>query len=135
MGLNRSELRYKIMTILYQMFLYDKNRIDYDVVEVIHEQLEIDNEFINEIVNGVIEHKKEIFDLANKYLDSWKIERLGYTDQAIIAIGIYELLYTETPDLVCINEAIELAKNYSDDNVVKMINGILDKIYHGKDNE
>ena len=64
------------------------------------------------------------------------MERLSKIDQAIISIGIYELLYTDTPDLVCINEAIELAKKYSDDKVVKMINGVLDKIYHEReDNE
>ena len=47
-------------------------------------------------------------------------------------MGIYELLYTNTPDIVCINEAIELAKSYSDDKVKNMINGVLDKIYHNK---
>ena len=43
-------------------------------------------------------------------------------------MGIYELKYTETPDLVVINEAIELAKRYSDENVRKMINAVLDKL-------
>ncbi len=47
-------------------------------------------------------------------------------------MAIFELLYTKTPEVVVINEAIELAKNYSDDDVRKMINGILDKIYHEK---
>ena len=51
-------------------------------------------------------------------------------------MGIYELNYTDTPSIVCINEAIELAKNYSDDDVCKMINAVLDKVYHAKvDNE
>ena len=47
-------------------------------------------------------------------------------------MAIYELLYTDTPDIVVINEAIELAKLYSDDKVKNMINGVLDKIYHEK---
>ena len=47
-------------------------------------------------------------------------------------MGIYELVYTKTPDIVCINEAVELAKIYSDDSVRKMINGVMDKIYHNK---
>ena len=55
---------------------------------------------------------------------------MGPTDQAIIRIAVYELVYTDTPNLVCINESIEIAKKYSDDKVVKMINGVLDKIYH-----
>jgi N utilization substance protein B len=47
-------------------------------------------------------------------------------------MGIYELMYTKTPEIVAINEAVELAKAYSDDEVRKMINGVLDKVYHNK---
>ena len=129
MLINRSEARYKAMTILYQINLYENNNIKYDIPEVIKEQLEIQNDFVNELVYGVIENKDKIDELANKYLKDWTIDRLGLTDQAIIRIAIYEIVYTDTPNLVCINEAIELSKKYSDDKVSKMINGILDKIY------
>ena len=50
-------------------------------------------------------------------------------DKAILSLGIYELLFTKTPPVVAINEAIELAHKYSDEKVVKMINGTLDRIY------
>ncbi len=129
---NRSELRKKCMTVLYQMEVYDKNKMQYNVDDVIKEATDIDNEFIKEIVYGVITHTKEIDEIANKYLDGWTIDRLGNTDIAILRMGIFELLYTETPPIVVINEAIELAKAYSDDSVRKMINGVLDKIYHDK---
>lgn len=132
MKYKRSELRYKIMTILYQISLYNKNNINYDIDDVINEQLEIKNDFVNDIVKGVIENLDNIDNTANKYLDKWRIDRLGFTDQAILRMAIYELMYTDTPDLVCINEAIELAKKYSDDKVVKMINGVLDKIYNSR---
>ncbi len=132
MKYKRSELRYKIMTILYQISLYNKNNINYDIDDVINEQLEIKNDFVNDIVKGVIENLDNIDTTANKYLDKWRIDRLGFTDQAILRMAIYELMYTDTPDLVCINEAIELAKKYSDDKVVKMINGVLDKIYNSR---
>ena len=65
-------------------------------------------------------------------MNNWNISRLGLTDAAILRVAIYELLYTDTPEKVVINEAIELSKKYSDDKVVKMINGTLDKIYHNK---
>jgi len=129
---NRSELRKLCMTILYQIDVYDKNKIKYNIDEVISEVSEVDNEFVKEIVYGVITHKQELDELANKYLDSWTIDRLGNTDAAILRIGIFELLYTNTPEIVAINEAVELAKVYSDDNVRKMINACLDKIYHNK---
>lgn len=127
---NRSELRKKCMTILYQMNVYDKNNIKYNIDDIIEEVSTIENEFIKEIVYGVITYKNEIDNLANKYLESWTIDRLGNTDIAILRMGIFELLYTDTPHVVAINEAIELAKTYSDDSVRKMINGVLDKVYH-----
>ena len=70
---------------------------------------------------------------ANKYLKDWTMKRLNKVDQAIISLGIYELLYTDTPSVVSINEAIELSKKYSDEAVTKMINGVLDKIYHDEE--
>ena len=130
--LNRSELRKKIMTILYQINIYDKNKIGYNVEDVIKEVCEIDNEFVKDTVYGVITYKKEIDALANEHLNDWTIDRLGNTDQSILRMGIYELIYTDTPEIVSINEAVELAKLYSDDDVRKMINGVMDKIYHSK---
>ena len=133
--LNRSELRKKIMTILYQINVYEANEMEFNVEDLIKESLEIDNEFVKEIVYGVVTYKNDIDELANKYLNGWKINRLGNTDKAILRMGIYELMYTKTPEIVAINEAVELAKAYSDDEVRKMINGVLDKIYHDKINE
>ncbi|MBR3198942.1 MAG: transcription antitermination factor NusB [Bacilli bacterium] len=132
---NRSELRKKCMTILYQIEVYDKNKMKYEIDDVIKEVTNIDNEFVKEIVYGVITYKKDIDVTANKYLDGWTIDRLGNTDIAILRMGIFELLYTDTPPVVAINEAIELAKAYSDDKVRKMINGVLDKVYHSKEEE
>lgn len=126
---NRSELRKKIMTILYQISVYEKGNIEYNLEELIKTASEIENEFIKDTVYGIITYKNEIDELANKHLNKWTIDRLGNTDQAILRIGIYELVYTETPSVVAINEAIELSKTYSDDEVRKMINAVLDKIF------
>ena len=131
----RSELRKKIMTILYQIAVFDKNKIEYNVDELIKENLEIENEFVKEIVYGTVTYKNELDNLANKYMKDWTIDRLGFTDIAILRMAIYELIYSNTPDIVVINEAIELAKAYSNDKVVKLINGVLDKIYHEEVNK
>ena len=145
MKANRTITREKAMTILYQIILYKKNNINYSKEEVINEMLEdmevderkkVDLEFLNSLISGVLDNINAIDEKAQKYLENWNIDRLGLTDQAIIRIAVYELMYTETPPLVCINEAIELSKKYSDEKVSKMINGILDKIYHERlDNE
>lgn len=130
--LTRSELRKNIMTILYQINLYNLNKIEYNIDDIIKEVNPIDNEFVKDIVYGVVTKKEELDNIANSYLNKWTIDRLGNTDQSIIRMGIYELLYTDTPDIVVINEAVELAKLYSDDDVKNMINGVLDKVYHNK---
>lgn len=130
--LTRSELRKNIMTILYQINVYVTNKIEFNIDSIIKEVNPIDNEFVKDTVYGVITKKEEIDKLANSYLNKWTIDRLGNTDQSILRMAIYELLYTDTPEIVVINEAIELAKLYSDDDVKSMINGVLDKIYHNK---
>ena len=132
---NRSELRKKIMTILYQISIYENGKIEHNVDDIIKEVSEIDNEFIKDTVYGIITYKNNIDELANKYWSNWTIDRLGTTDQAILRIGIYELMYTDTPAVVAINEAIELSKQYSDDDVRKMINAVLDKVYKEETNE
>lgn len=124
----RSELREKCMIILYQYDIYNNAKIKGEVDELIQENIEIDNEFVKDIVYGVITHKNEIDKLANKYMKDWSIERLDKTGASILRIAIYELKYTDTPEIVAINEAIELAKKYSDDSVRKIINAVLDKI-------
>ena len=106
-----------------------------DLNTLIKEQLEVENEFVNETIAGIEKNKKEIIELDNRYLNDWTMDRLNKVDKAIMLLGTYELLYTDTPSVVAINEAIELSKEYSEEAVTKMINGVLDKIYHeeGKD--
>lgn len=130
---NRSELRDIIIKVLYQVYILNNTNVKYDVNTLIEEQLEIENEFVNSSVNGVIKYQNEISSLANKYLKDWTIDRLSKVDKAVLSLGIYELIYTDTPSIVCINETIELAKKYSDIDVVKMINATLDAIYHNED--
>ena len=133
MGLTRSELREKVMTILYQIELYTNNKIDYNIDDVIKENLDIDNEFVKDMIYGTTTYINEIDKIANDNLKDWSIDRLDSMGRSILRMAIYELKYMDTPDLVVINEAIELAKKYSDDNVRKMINAVLDKLINEKE--
>ena len=117
MKANRTITRENAMRVLYQIFLYKKNKIDYTTNGVIEEYMDnipleerkiINTEFLKELVEGVLNNINDIDNNISKYLENWTIDRLGLTDQAIIRISVYELLYTNTPNLVCINEAIEL---------------------------
>ena len=124
----RSELREKCMVILYQWDLYKESNPQIDIDELIKNNLDIDNDFVKDIVYGVITHINEVDNLANKYMNNWSINRLDKTGAAILRIGVFLLKYTDTPDIVVINEAVELAKKYSDDSVRKIINAVLDKV-------
>ena len=125
---SRSELREKIMTIIYQITLYKNNKMSYNVDEVIKENVEIDNEFVKDMVYGIVTNFDELTNIANEYLKDWTIDRLDLTAGAILRMAIYEIKYLDTPNIVVINEALELAKKYSDDAVRKMINACLDRI-------
>ena len=132
MKLTRTEAREKIMVILYQIDFYKKENIEYNLEDVFHENLEMDNKYVKDIVNGVLENQDKIDETINKYLENWDLDRLGKTDRAILRLSTYEMMYYDTPKVVVINEAVELAKKYSDDKVVKLINAVLDIV---RDNE
>ena len=102
--------------------------MEYNVDDVIKENLEIDNEFVKDIVYGVVTSFDELTDEANKYLKDWTIDRIDAIGAAILRMALYEIKYTDTPNVVVINEAVELAKKYSDEEVRKMINAVLDRV-------
>ena len=131
----RSELRDEIIKILYQIYILIDIKETYDVNELIEQEIGSKPSFVVNTINDIILKQKDIEALANKYLKNWDINRLSKVDKAILSLGIYELMYTDTPSIVCINEAINLSKKYSDLEVVKMINATLDKIYKNETNK
>ena len=129
MAKTRSELREKAMVILYQIDILKSNKCEYNVENLISENLQVDNEFVRNLVYGVETHLTELDEIANTHMKDWSIKRIDKTGAAILRIGLFEILYEEeTPNIVAINEAVELAKKYSDDNVRKIINAVLDKV-------
>ncbi len=133
--MNRSELREKVMIILYQVNIHQEKDVDYVLDELIKEHIKIDNNFSNELIHGILEKQSDLNTLANKYLKNWTMDRIDKTGKAILEIAIYELLHMDTPEIVVINEAVELAKKYSDDSVRKIINATLDTIIKEEDYE
>ncbi len=124
----RSLLREKIMIILYQYDLMKSNDLPCDIEEIMKDNMDVENDFVKDMVYGVITYQKELDHLANSKMKDWDIKRIDKTGAAILRLALYELKYTDTPFEVVINEAVELAKKYSDDAVRKMINAVLDKV-------
>lgn len=135
MGKTRSELREKIMIILYQIDIYKDRNIKYDVDKIIKENIEVENEFVKNMVYGVITYKDELDNIANSLMKEWTIDRIDKSGAAILRLALYELKYEDTPEVVVINEAIELAKKYSDESVRKIINAVLDKYINNWGND
>ena len=127
MAKTRSELREKIMIILYQIDIFEERNVPFNAEEVIHENLKVENEFVKDLVYGVITYTSELDQIANSKIKDWTIDRIDKTGAAILRMGLYELKYMDTPEVVVINEAIELSKKYCDDSVRKIINAVLDK--------
>ncbi len=125
--MTRSESRKIIMTCLYQIEILKENKLEYNIESIIKENMPIENNFVNSIVYGVEERIAEINEIANQYLKNWDIKRIDKTGACILRMAFYELKYMDTPPIVVINEAVELAKTYNDEELAKMINAALDK--------
>ena len=85
-------------------------------------------EFAKKLLNGILEHLDEIDEIIKDHLIDWSFDRLDKVDKQILRLGVYELKYTDTPYQIVIDEAVKIAKNFSEDKAKSFINGILDRI-------
>lgn len=101
-------------------YLYDKDMTNDSDVEL--------PAFLLNLVMGVEQSKNELDDKLSQYLkEGWTLERLTLIEKNILRLGLFEMTEFDTPQLVAINEAIELSKKFSDEKSSKFINGILSK--------
>ena len=131
----RHLIRSIVLQSLYEWDFYNRKE---DIKKVVERNLEefgsgVDEpDFAWKIVNGVIEHLDAIDKIIEKAAPEWPISQISIIDRNVLRIGLYELLYAdkkEVPEKVAINEAIELAKNYSGQSSSKFINGVLGTVY------
>ncbi|MEO1927837.1 MAG: transcription antitermination factor NusB [Nautiliaceae bacterium] len=85
-------------------------------------------EFARKLLKGVLEHIDKIDEIIKDHLIDWSFDRLDKVDKQILRLGIYEILYTDTPYQIAIDEAVKIAKNFSEDKAKSFINGILDRV-------
>jgi len=85
-------------------------------------------EFAKKLLNGVIDHLDEIDKIIKDHLIDWDFDRLDKVDKQILRLGVYEIKYTDTPFQIAIDEAVKIAKNFSEDKAKSFINGILDRV-------
>lgn len=88
-----------------------------------------DRKYVEEVVRGVIEKRRDIDRTISKYTDNWDVERLGVLDRTVLRVATYEMLFRgDIPPVVSINEAVEIAKAYSGKESGRFVNGVLDRI-------
>jgi len=130
--LGRRETREKAMKLLYQIQI-QKDDIEEQIERFIEEHNitdESDKEYILDVVNGVIREQLSLDQLISRHLRGWTIGRIPKVDLAIIRLSSYEMKFrNDIPNNVSINEAVELAKKYCNDQSKAFINGVLGKIH------
>ncbi len=127
--MNRSEIREQAFKLIYSLEIQKQENLE-EQVELYIESNNIKSkdaiEYIKDAVLGIENNKEEIIQNIEKNLKSdWKIERISKMDLSILKLAIYEIKYKEIPFKVVINEAVELAKKYGEDNSKNFVNGIL----------
>lgn len=89
-------------------------------------------DFIWQLVRGVLDHLAELDNIIEKAAPEWPLDQITTVDRNVLRLGLFELLYEnkdEVPPKVAINEAIELAKNFSGESAGKFVNGVLGTVY------
>lgn len=126
---SRHQARERALQILFQYDIHGRPGLWLDVFWKENEATDEAKAFAERLVAGVLEKKKELDVLIGKYSTNWKISRMPIVDRNILRAGVYELLWMDdVPAKVTVNEAIELAKSFGDDDASKFVNGILDKV-------
>jgi transcription antitermination protein NusB len=126
---SRHHARERALQILFQYDIHGRAGLWLDRFWTDNEATDEVKAFAERLVAGVLEKKKELDGLIGKYATNWKVSRMPIVDRNILRAGVYELLWMDdVPAKVTVNEAIELAKSFGDDEASKFINGILDQI-------
>lgn len=126
----RSRARQVVLQVLYEDDLNpDRNLHEADAF--LQKRLRFDQpliEFARSLLAGVRRHRPQIDQMLAEVATNWSVQRMTPTDRNALRLGAFEILYAETPAPVAINEAVELARRFGDENSGQFINGILDRL-------
>ena len=140
--MNRHELRESIFKIVFQIPFYgaenmqEQTEVDIESLKLLAEDplseedeikiSEKNEQYIKAKVQGIVSHIKEIDEKLTEAAKNWELKRLGKAELAILRLAAYEIIYDEDiPKAVAINEAVEIAKEYTDEKAAAFINGVL----------
>jgi len=128
----RSRAREVAFQVLYQDDLNPRNNPAVGD-QLIERRLRADDlvAFARSLVAGVRQHREEVDALLEQTAANWSLKRMAATDRNVLRLAAFELLHSDTPGRVAIDEAVELAKRFGSAQSAQFVNGILDKVMHG----
>jgi transcription antitermination protein NusB len=129
--LRRSQAREVAFQVLYQDDLNPRNN-PAEADRFIERRLRTEDmaAFARELVSGVRRNRAELDAALEGIAANWSLKRMAATDRNVLRLGAYELLHTDTPPRVAVDEAVELAKRFGSAQSSQFVNGILDKVMH-----
>ena len=128
--MKRKELREAAVKLFYEMDIQKTfEHKFYKIFLAENELIALKDNYLKEVFDSFLLNRDNIDDIIQKSSTSWDIRRIAKVDLSILRVAITEILYlSDIPDKVSINEAIDLAKKYGDENSYKFVNGLLGKI-------
>ncbi|WP_145422094.1 transcription antitermination factor NusB [Staphylococcus hominis] len=127
--MSRKESRKQAFQTLFQLEMKNTDLTINEAINFIKDDYpDLDFDFIHWLVTGVKDHEQVLDQTIEPKLKDWSIQRLLKTDRIILRMATFELLHSDTPPKVIINEAVELTKQFSDEGHYKFINGVLSNI-------
>jgi len=134
---SRRKGRELVLTLLYREEFSDDKNIKRAIENIVKSDTERYGsdiaDFAEDLFRGVLANREVIDKLLEKYLEHWEINRVAVIDKNIMKMAVYEMLFRDDiPDVVSIDEAVDLAKKYSTENSGGFVNGILDRIRKDK---
>ena len=128
--MSRSEAREQAFKLLYSMQINKPENVIDEQIGFFEEGENVkdskEKAYIKDVITGVLENEQNITNEIEKNIkQDWTIDRISKIDLALLKLGIYEMIYSKLPYKVVVNEVVELAKKYGDDNSKSFINGVL----------
>ncbi|MEZ6118228.1 MAG: transcription antitermination factor NusB [Pirellulaceae bacterium] len=130
----RSRAREVVLQVLYQDDLnpgHSLQSTDEFLRKRLHNNKEI-IEFANSLLSGTRRNRPELDEMLTSRASNWSLNRMAATDRNLLRMAAFEILFTDTPNRVVINEAVELAKRYGSKQSAQFVNGILDSLQPDK---
>jgi N utilization substance protein B len=128
---SRRRSRQRALQIL---FLWDTRRQPVDeAIDAYYDTLYSEEQpardpFVADLVRGTVEHAAEIDEQISKHAEHWRMERMPIVDRNILRLAVFEMVHAGTPAAIAIDEALELARKFSNEESVQFVNGVLDAI-------